>query len=129
MARRHGKPRVAIKSCQGFILRRVSQADANALAAAEELGYVKLEDGSLMKTSYQSAREDSPSVITAADMRLNVGECGEPRPMEDRREGYIDAVEAARDKIRAWPSIVQQEVQNLFVEMCPWPQNRAYQAP
>lgn len=103
MARSRG--RVAVKSCQGFVLRHVSRTEADAMTAAEELGFIRLDDGSVMKTAYQSAREDSPSVITPADMRLNVGECGEPKPMALRREGYIDPVEAAREKIAAWPEI------------------------
>lgn len=112
--------RVAIRSCQGFVLRHVSQVEANALKAAKELGYGEREDGSLQKLSYQSAREESPSVITPADMRMNVGESGEPKPMYLRRDGYIDPVEEARNKIHAWPDVGDVKKEVTFI-MCPWP--------
>jgi len=90
------------------------------MLAAPELGFVKLEDGSLQKMNYQSAREESPSVITPADMRMNVGESGEPKPMHLRRDGYIDPVEEARNKIKAWPEVGDVKREVTFI-MCPWP--------
>lgn len=123
---RNSRKAVKVRSCQGFVMRHVSQPEADAMAAAPELGFVQLEDGSLQKLNYQTAREESPSVITPADMRMNVGESGEPKPMHLRRDGYIDPVEAARDKIRAWPEIVQQETSGLFLNACPWPPNQSF---
>jgi hypothetical protein len=123
---RNNRKAVKVRSCQGFVLRHISRPEADAMEAAPELGFVRLDDGSLQKLNYQTAREESPSVITPADMRMNVGESGEPKPMHLRREGYIDPVEAARDKIRVWPAIVQEETSELFLNMCPWPRNQAY---
>ena len=112
--------RVAIRSCQGFVLRHVSQAEANEMKAAKELGFTEREDGSLQKISYQSAREESPSVITPAETRMNVGESGEPKPLYLRREGYVDPVEEARNKIEAWPTVGDVKKEVTF-NMCPWP--------
>jgi hypothetical protein len=112
--------RVAIRSVQGFVLRHVSQVEANAMKSAKELGYSEMEDGSLQKISYQSAREESPSVITPAETRMNVGESGEPKPLYLRRDGYIDPVEEARNKIRVWDQIGDVKKEITFT-MCPWP--------
>jgi hypothetical protein len=120
MARRHGRGRVAIKSCQGFVLYHVSTAEAAELRKADELGYAQLSDGSLQRTGYQSAREESPSVITPSETRMNVGESGEPKPLYLRRDGYIDPVEEARNKIQAWPEVGDVKKEVTFI-MCPWP--------
>jgi hypothetical protein len=118
MARPRG--RVAVKSCQGFVLRHVSSAEAREMVKADELGYAPLSDGSLQKLTYQSSREESPSVITPAETRMNVGESGEPKPLYLRREGYVDPVEEARNKIQVWPEIGDVKKEVTF-NMCPWP--------
>jgi hypothetical protein len=120
MARRNNLGRVAVKSCQGFVLYHVSQAEARELQKADELGYAQLGDGSLQRTGYQSAREESPSVITPAETRMNVGESGEPKPLYLRRDGYVDPVEEARNKIRVWEEIGDVKKEVTF-NMCPWP--------
>ena len=107
---------VKVRSVQGFALCQVSPPQARALLAAPELGYVGLEDGTIQKTSYQNAREESPSVITPADMRMNVGEFGSPKPEHLRRDGYVDPIEAARDKIRVWPEIGDPK-QSITIEV------------
>jgi hypothetical protein len=117
---RNNRKMVKVRSVQGFVLRHVSAPEADAMVAAPELGFTKLEDGSLQKISYQSAREESPSVITPAETRMNVGESGEPKPLYLRREGYVDPVEEARQKIQAWPDVGDVKKEVTFV-MCPWP--------
>jgi hypothetical protein len=117
---RNTRNAVKVRSVQGFVLRHVSKPEADAMSAAPELGFVRREDGSLQKISYQSAREESPSVITPAETRMNVGESGEPKPLHLRRDGYIDPVEEARNKIQAWPEIGDVKKEVTFT-MCPWP--------
>jgi hypothetical protein len=117
---RNSRNAVKVRSCQGFVLRHVSKPEADAMAAAPELGFVKLEDGSLQKISYQSARDESPCTITPSETRMSVGESGEPKPMRLRRDGYIDPVEEARNKIQAWPTIGDVKREVTFI-MCPWP--------
>ncbi len=96
---------VKVRSVQGFVMRHISEADKKAYLTQPELGFVELEDGSLQKMAYQGDRENSPATITSADMRMNVGECGEPKPMHLRRDGYVDPIESAREKIRVWKQI------------------------
>lgn len=90
------------------------------MEAAPELGFVRMEDGSLQKLNYQAAREESPSVITPSETRMNVGESGEPKPLYLRRDGYVDPVEEARNKIQCWPEIGDVKKDVTFI-MCPWP--------
>ena len=113
---RNTRHTVKLRSCQGFVLRHISCAEANALKAAPELGFDELEDGSLQKSSYQNDREQTPAMITPAEMRMNVGEFGNPKPESLRRDGYVDPIEAARDKIRVWPEIGDPK-QSIIVEV------------
>jgi hypothetical protein len=117
---RNSRLMVKVRSVQGFVLCQVKPSEAKALLAAKELGYEAREDGSICRTSYQSAREESPCMITPSETRMNVGESGEPKPMRLRRDGYIDPVEEARNKIHAWPTIGDVKKEVTFV-MCPWP--------
>jgi hypothetical protein len=117
---RNSRLMVKVRSVQGHQLCQVKPAEAKALLSAKELGYEVCEDGSIRRSSYQSAREESPSVITPAEVRMNVGESGEPKPMHLRRDGYIDPVEEARNKIQAWPDVGDVKKEVTFV-MCPWP--------
>jgi hypothetical protein len=68
---------VKVRSVQGHVLCQVKASEATALLAASELGYIPREDGSIQRTSYQMAREESPSIITPAESRMNAGESGQ----------------------------------------------------
>jgi len=103
MSRRRGV-QVSIYSKQGFVLQRVNQTKAEALIADPFSGYEEI-NGRVTKTDYQRDRETSPTSITVAEMKMNAGEYGDPKPESRRRDGYIDPIEAAREKIAAWRSI------------------------
>jgi hypothetical protein len=117
---RNSRLMVKVRSVQGHALCQIRPSKARALLAAPELGYIAREDGTIQRTSYQNAREESPSVITPAETRMNVGESGEPKPLYLRRDGYVDPVEEARNKIEAWPTIGDVKREVTFT-MCPWP--------
>lgn len=106
-----GRPRgrVALHSTQGFVMKHMSQADMNAMVhdgTVDEVEDATQPNGvRYQMRSYQKSRETSPTGITASDMKLNVGLGGDPTPLEKRRDGFIDPVEAAKEKIKAWPEI------------------------
>src|SRR6266704_773957 len=95
-------------SHQGFVIRHIKVSEWNALAQDPAFEVI---EGKLTKLSYQQSREESPTALTCADIKLIAGESGDPRPEEMRRNGYIDPVEATRIKLEAWntiPSASQQ---------------------
>jgi hypothetical protein len=71
--------------------------------------YMMVTDGSgkrrFTRKDFQPYREYSPSSITVTEMKMNVGEYGDPKPESRRRDGYIDPIAAAREKIEAWRSV------------------------
>lgn len=101
-------------------MRHVSHSQALALVSDPSSGFELVND-KVVAISYQKSRDDSPSCLTASDMKLNAGLHGDPMPIDRRRDGYIDPIEAARDKVAAWPTVgdVKREVfSGIF---CPWP--------
>jgi hypothetical protein len=113
--------RVALKNCEGIVMRHVTRDDALALAFDPDSGFHPEPDGSIQANDYRKANEFSPTSITPSDMKLNVGLGGDPVPQEQRRLGYIDPVESARDKIRVWPEVGDVKREVFAGTFCPWP--------
>jgi hypothetical protein len=112
------KNRVALRSCQGFIMRYISHSDALALEASDP-SVAALSSGDLQFQNYQRGRDDSPTSLTPSDMKLNAGEHGDPMPEEERRDGFIDPVEAAREKVSAWLTVGDVKREVLVGDYCP----------
>jgi len=109
---------VKVRSCQGFAICQVSPSEARALEASDP-SIIKMDDGSLQFQSYQNARDNSPTSLTLSDIRLNAGECGAPKPLYLRRDGEIDPVEAAKDKVKFWPRVGDVKREVLIGDFCP----------
>jgi hypothetical protein len=137
--------RVGAYSCQGYLMKHLNRFDAMALVEDICSGWVLAKDENgrdcIQLRDYAKSREESPTAITVADMKLNAGEFGDPLPIDLRRDGYIDPIESARDKIGAWtdpditdakrdvlvavaPEVLHQGREQLL--LCTWPRDPYY---
>jgi hypothetical protein len=113
--------KVPVYSENGSCLRYIRRQEALSLIYDPQSGFVPFRDGIQTYRSKLVAKNETPCCITAAEVKLNAGLCGEPhKEIINPTTGDVDVIFASRLKISVW-----HEIGNVIAEsthaFCPWP--------